>query len=109
MGQPDRHGIVVLHWFSGTASQAKLALSYGFYFSVNLAMAGSKSGSELVRWLPRDRLLTESDGPFLKKDMGASGPLDVIEVVRWLAKQWCVELAEARQQIVANFARCLAK
>ncbi len=103
---PAFNGAVILHWFSGTDSQARKALSYGFYFSVNLAMAASRAGGELVRWLPRDRVLTESDGPFVKVRNRASGPKDVIEAVRWIAEQWDIPVDEARQQISRNFLRC---
>ena len=38
----DFPGIVILHWFSGSLSEAKEAIEKGFYFSFNLSMTKSK-------------------------------------------------------------------
>lgn len=58
-------GIPVLHWFSGTKQQLKRAIDLGCWFSVGPAMIKSKNGKSLVQLMPRDRILLESDGPFV--------------------------------------------
>lgn len=58
-------GAVVLHWFTGTKAQAARALRLGCYFSVNSAMLRSKKGKEIVSLVSVDRILTETDAPFL--------------------------------------------
>lgn len=58
-------GKVVLHWFTGSQSEAKTALDLGMYFSINYRMINSVSGKKLIKFLPVDRILTESDGPFI--------------------------------------------
>ena len=68
----------ILHWFSGTKSVAMQAASAGCYFSINSQMLQSKQGSDLVKDLPDDRLLTETDGPFTKFANRYSKPSDVL-------------------------------
>lgn len=57
-------GVPVMHWFSGSLSEARDAIALGAYFSVNLAMLQSKAGICITRMIPPNRLLTESDSPF---------------------------------------------
>jgi len=58
--------IAVLHWYSGSISDLEIALSNGLYFSVNSAMIASKKGADIVKRIPVDKMLLESDGPFIK-------------------------------------------
>jgi TatD DNase family protein len=87
---PDRV-LTILHWFSGSAASAKRAVAAGCYFSVNGAMLGNDKGRALVRRLPQDRLLTETDSPFTSVGSRNSLPWDVIDTVEGLA----VELGTA--------------
>ncbi|MCG7872691.1 MAG: TatD family hydrolase [Candidatus Thiodiazotropha lotti] len=81
---PDRV-LCILHWFSGPKSVATKAASAGCYFSVNSQMLCSKQGSEIIRNLPVDRLLTETDGPFTKDAGHKSVPSDVLKLTDRLA------------------------
>jgi TatD DNase family protein len=57
-------GTPILHWFSGSMSQLERAISLGCWFSVGPAMLASEKGKALAARMPRERILTESDGPF---------------------------------------------
>lgn len=59
-------GVPILHWFTGTKSQLKKAVETGCWFSVGPAMLSTKKGVEFVSMIPKDRILTETDGPFAK-------------------------------------------
>ncbi|MEW8026893.1 MAG: Qat anti-phage system TatD family nuclease QatD [Candidatus Thiodiazotropha endolucinida] len=82
---PDRV-LCILHWFSGTKSVATQAVSAGCYFSVNSQMLQSKPGSVIVKALPDDRLLTETDGPFAKVANQNSTPRDVLSLPERIAE-----------------------
>src|SRR5688572_27935197 len=71
-------GKIVLHWYSGSTSLLEKAISYGFYFSINTSMISSVKGREIIKQIPRDRLLTESDGPFVKASGRPARPSDVV-------------------------------
>jgi TatD DNase family protein len=75
----------ILHWFSGTISTARKAAELGCYFSVNHRMLEHDAGIALVRTLPQERLLTETDGPFTSLGDRKSEPRDVLATTDRLA------------------------
>lgn len=79
-------GTVVLHWFSGSSKVLDRALEYGLLFSINPAMLASEKGRKLIAKIPLDRLLTETDGPFVKVGDSAARPRDIAAVVSGLAE-----------------------
>ncbi|NWD07102.1 Qat anti-phage system TatD family nuclease QatD [Pseudomonas gingeri] len=93
---PDR-GRVVLHWFTGSAAEARRALDLGCYFSINIEMLKSTKHRALVASLPLDRMLTETDGPFVLADGRPLAPRDVSDVIQAIAS-----LKELDQEMVAN-------
>ena len=56
----------ILHWFSGNKDELINAIDSGFYFSVNEAMMRSKKFVSLLPLIPAERLLLESDSPFIR-------------------------------------------
>lgn len=83
---PPERGKIVLHWFTGTKSEAKRALELGCYFSINAAMLNNERHTLMVQELPLDRLLTETDGPFTRVGERSSNPSDVSLVVEALGR-----------------------
>jgi len=57
----------VLHCFTGSAGLARKALDIGFYISLSgiVTFKNAKDLQETARWLPADRVLVETDSPFL--------------------------------------------
>ena len=53
---------VIIHWFSGSKSELKMFLKLGCYFSINANMV--LSNLEVVKQIPKDKILIESDGPY---------------------------------------------
>ena len=100
-------GTVILHWYSGSLKVAHRAIERGMYFSVNTAMMRSEVGRKLVATLPRDRLLTESDGPFVQTHDRAARPYEVHTTVSEIAYIWETADAEAAKTIHDNFNRLL--
>jgi TatD DNase family protein len=81
----DRDLGLVLHWFTGSKSEAQRALRMGCYFSVNPMMLKKESGRNVINAIPQDRLLTETDGPFTEKHAGSRYlPQDLGTLVREL-------------------------
>lgn len=98
----------ILHWFSDRPSTAERAVEQGCYFSINHRMLASASGAALVRRLPADRLLTETDAPFTETGGRKSQPKDVLATASTLAGLRGVSIAEMSQQLGANAARVFA-
>ena len=55
----------ILHWFTGSKAELKDAVDSGFYFSINEAMMKSKRFQELLPYIPSERILLETDSPFI--------------------------------------------
>ncbi|HGG6603497.1 TPA: TatD family hydrolase [Salmonella enterica subsp. enterica serovar Warragul] len=60
------NGRAILHRFTGTTSEARRAVELGCFFSINEEMLRSIKHRKLINCLPINRLLTETDGPFIK-------------------------------------------
>lgn len=90
---------VVLHWFTGSLSEARRAIDLGCYFSVNAQMALNPRTAKIIMNMPRDRLLTETDGPFALIDGTPSRPLNAAESLDAIAK--------ARQEPVKEIENCV--
>lgn len=95
----------ILHWYTGSASMAERALAAGLYFSINPSMVRTKAGRRLLGLLPRDRVLTETDGPFCRLGSRECRPADVMPVVKALGQMWDLGGREAADQIVRNLSR----
>ena len=62
----------------------------------------------LVDSLPRDRILTETDGPFVKASEAATKPKDVIKAIEELASLWKTDEVEVIAFIRKNLITLLA-
>ncbi|MBU7595876.1 Qat anti-phage system TatD family nuclease QatD [Metabacillus halosaccharovorans] len=60
------NGKIILHWFSGTLTELEKAIDSNYFFSINGDMVNSKKGQNIIKRIPTNRLLIESDGPFTK-------------------------------------------
>ena len=99
---PSRTCVPVLHWFTGTRSEMARAIEMGCCFSINMEMIRSEKMRPILRALPSDRLLTETDGPFVTIDKRAIRPTDVPATVSLLAEIRAVDSSLLAQQIVEN-------
>jgi len=62
----QRHnaGRFVLHWFSGSEREVRMAAEMGCWFSIGATMLRSERGRKAILAMPMDRILPETDGPF---------------------------------------------
>jgi TatD DNase family protein len=69
LGEAVRGGGVtgVLHCFTGTAELARKALDLGFLISLSgiVTFKNARELQDTAKWLPSDRMLVETDSPFL--------------------------------------------
>tara|TARA_R110000782_G_scaffold102483_4_gene189488 strand:+ start:4465 stop:5208 length:744 start_codon:yes stop_codon:yes gene_type:complete len=98
---PTERGTVVLHWFSGSKSEASRAVDLGCYFSINRAMVEGKR-CDLIKTLPRDRLLTETDGPFTNLGARPAKPADIPVTLIGLASLMGIGIDELSHQVNLN-------
>ena len=94
----------IFHWFTGDQSTLARVIEGGHYLSVNPAMLRSERGSAVVKSIPRDRVLFETDGPYCKL---TKGPWDVSSVAATISRIWNCSVHEARVQVDRNFRQML--
>lgn len=100
-GRPDA-GMPILHWFSGSSAQMRRAVEQGCWFSIGLPMTRSERGRSILAALPRDRVLTETDGPFVENGGRPMTPNDIPITVLGLARVWNIPEDEVYEQLLSN-------
>jgi TatD DNase family protein len=78
----------VFHCFTETAEVAKAALDLGFYISFSgiLTFKNASDLREIAAWMPMDRMLIETDSPYLAP-APHRGKTNNPSLVPWVAKQ----------------------
>jgi TatD DNase family protein len=100
----------VLHCFGGSRKMAQQALDLGFYisFAGNLTFKKADDLRDIARTLPLDRLLVETDCPYLTPVPfrgKRNEPARVVETAKCLAELKGVAAEEAGRVTSENFAR----
>ncbi|QIG80293.1 TatD family hydrolase [Stakelama tenebrarum] len=104
----------VIHCFTASGGFADIALSLGFYISISgiVTFKNAKALQETAAWLPRERLLVETDAPFLAPvpHRGKTGePAFVADTCRFLAELRGEDADELADVTRENFHRLFAK
>ena len=102
-------GTPVLHWFSGSDRELNRAINCGCWFSVGPAMLAGRKGRKLVSQMPRDRVLTETDGPFTQSGGRRLFPWDVDLAEKTLASIWQKNPDETQGILRENLLRLTGK
>jgi TatD DNase family protein len=97
-----RVGPVVFHWFTGSNGQLDRLVSGGHYCSVNPAMVRSARGRSIIERLPVERILTETDGPYVAIGSRPAVPTDVKLVEGFLTQVWQMEPIAVRKRLMKN-------
>lgn len=95
----------IIHWYSGPFEILKELLKYGCYFTISVDIGYSKITEEIVKYLPMEKILTETDGPtaleWVNGDFGypdyIQGIITKISVLKNIPKE------EVIKQIYNNF------
>ena len=104
----------LLHSFSGPVDYGERALVLGLAvsFSGLVFRAGEEASAEVARMAPADRLLVETDAPYLSPP-GAprrrNEPRYVEITARWLGEQRADEAQALGDQLVANYDRVFSR
>jgi TatD DNase family protein len=100
----------VMHCFGGGSALAEAALELGFYisFAGNVTFKKAEALREAARAVPLERLLVETDCPYLSPVPfrgRRNEPAHVVETARFLADLRGLDAEELGRQTSANFSR----
>lgn len=98
----------LIHCFSGTSWLAKEALDLGFYISISGIATFQKAEEirEVVKFVPLDRLLLETDAPFLAPVPyrgKRNEPSFLVETAKVVAELKQMPIADLARQTTQNF------
>jgi TatD DNase family protein len=104
VGAPDR---TVFHCFSGDEAMARVAADAGYYlsFAGNVTFKNARNLRDALAVTPRERILVETDAPFLTPTPfrgRPNAPYLVPVTVRFMASELGVDLDEFCAQLAAN-------
>lgn len=104
-----RKSTVVLHWFSGSLTEAQRAQDLGCWFSVGPAMLRGANGRSIVASLPINKILPETDGPFTTNRSAPLMPWEAIDIVNTLVPIWGIPKEDVILQIRNNLAALISE
>ncbi|MBI2056599.1 MAG: TatD family hydrolase [Candidatus Sungbacteria bacterium] len=95
----------VIHFFSGTVENAKKLLDLGFSFSFGGVITFTRDYDEQAKYIPLDRILIETDAPYVAPvpHRGKRNePIYVVETAKKLTEIKNISLEEIAQKTTAN-------
>ena len=100
----------VAHSFTSSFEMAKTLIEMGWYIGINgiVTFKNAEDLREVVRWLPLDRLLLETDSPFLAPIPfrgKPNKPAHIPAIATFIAELREISLEELAQQTTANAQR----
>ena len=112
LGAAVREGGVtgVLHCFTGSADLARKGLDLGFLISLSgiVTFKNAQDLQDTAKWLPADRMLVETDSPFLAPVPNRGKvcePAFVADTAAFVAELRGEELGQLAEATTANFFR----
>ena len=100
----------VAHSFTSSIEMAKVLVDMGWYLGINgiVTFKNAEDLQEVVRWLPLEHLLLETDSPFLAPIPfrgKPNKPAHIPTIANFIAKLKKITLEELAQQTTANAER----
>ena len=96
------------HFFAGTIEEAQAFLDRGFTVSFTGVITFAKQYEELVRYVPLEKMLSETDCPFVAPAPHRgkrNEPVFVLEVVKKIAEIKGLDVEEVRKVLLQNARR----
>ena len=111
---PDDRPPALLHSFSGPIDYGAEALAMGLAISFSglVFRRGEEASAEVARLVPGERLLVETDSPYLSPPgapRGRNEPYWVSVTASWLADRRGEPATDLGQQLVAAYDRCFSR
>jgi TatD DNase family protein len=98
---------VLLHWFSNPISALAKAVERGFYISEGAPVVFSNGIRDVVKRVPLENLLTETDGPvrFFRKPFEGkrTTPALLPIVIKAIAEVRGIDVESVAEQVIENF------
>ena len=92
------------HCFGGKVNLARQIAEHGHYMSIPANARRSESFTRMLQTLPRERLLLETDCPYLSPNRdGRNEPATVAGTAEYAAELWNVSIGDVEKRLTENF------
>lgn len=95
----------IIHFFTGSSENAEKLLKMGFYFTFGGLITYNRDFDEIIRKIPLERILLETDAPFVSPEPfrgKRNEPAYVEEVAKAMAKVQNIGLEEVCEKTTDN-------
>lgn len=99
----------IFHWYSGGLNLIDEIVDSGYFLSVNPAMIRSESGKKIIQRIPKEFMLTESDGPFIQINKQSAKPKDIEKVLTHLSTIYNCGVSDVNILVTSNFKKLLSQ
>jgi len=97
---------VVMHCFSGPAQELKIGLERKYYFTIPCSLARNKNQRKVAKRVSLNRLLTETDAPYLSpKSRARNTSSNIRFTVKEIAKLKSESEEKVSKAVLENFKR----
>lgn len=94
---------VVFHCYGGNLTLAKQIIDAGYFISLTTNMNNSSNAKDIAKKFPLERLMTETDSPFLSPEKGKQNvPINVRIVVEKIAELRKMNFEDVDKQTTEN-------
>lgn len=96
---------VIIHWYSGELDTLKKLIAIGCYFTISVDIGYSKITDEIVKLIPINKLLVETDGPTALEWVNGeyAYPNKIKDVVRLVGEKINIEEENMREILHNNW------
>jgi TatD DNase family protein len=100
---------VIMHCFSGNKELTEKAVSLGYYFTIPCTVTKNKTFRKLTKRIPLNRLLTETDAPYLSSRDEANEPAFIEDSIKKIAEIKQLTKKELEKIIFMNYQNIFLK
>lgn len=101
---------IVLHCFSGNFKLVKRGIEIGCFFSIPANVVRSEHFQKMVREIPKEKILTETDSPYLSPfPEEKNEPAFISESIKKISEIWDISEEKVEKQIEKNFKELFLK
>ncbi|WP_426711165.1 TatD family hydrolase [Cetobacterium sp. SF1] len=97
------NGVLIFHWYTGEIRILKDLIKKECYFSINHSMIKTKSGQRIIQYLPLNKILLETDYPFIKNINSISKKEILHEIIMGISKIKNIEVQKIENILFDNF------
>ena len=100
---------VIMHCFSGNKELTERAVALGYYFTIPCTITRNKTFRKLSKRIPLNRLLTETDAPYLSPRDEANEPAFIEDSIKKIAELKQLNEEELERIIFMNYQNVFLK